>query len=178
MLATLNTTVFRSICLVWLCSIRCVDVCAQSCPTLCNPMDCITPGSSVHGIFQARILEWVAISSSRGSSKPRDQTRISCVSCIAGGDEQLSKFSKLKNLINEHTGCCDLPWSWQCYWFLALLVWVGRWPAQGTAPSLYLWLIFRPLKMTVICYCGLLWNSLSHFIPVLGGWRASLVVQW
>jgi len=41
---------------------------AQSCPTLCDPMNCSLPGSSVHGIFQARILEWVAISSSRGSS--------------------------------------------------------------------------------------------------------------
>ena len=40
----------------------------QLCPVLCNPMDCSSPGSSVHGIFQARILEWVAISSSRGSS--------------------------------------------------------------------------------------------------------------
>ena len=46
---------------------------------LCNPMDCNPPGSSVHGTFQARTLEWVAISSSRGSSWPRDQT---CVSCI------------------------------------------------------------------------------------------------
>ena len=45
---------------------------AQSCPTLCDPMDCSPPGSSVHGIFQARILEWVAISFSRGSSPPRD----------------------------------------------------------------------------------------------------------
>ena len=40
----------------------------QSCPTFCDPMDCSPPGSSVHGIFQARILEWVAISFSRGSS--------------------------------------------------------------------------------------------------------------
>ena len=56
---------------------------AQSFPTLCDPMDCSPPGSSVHGIFQARILEWVAISSSRGSSRPRDQTRAACVSCIA-----------------------------------------------------------------------------------------------
>ena len=51
---------------------------AQSCPTLCNPMDCSLPGSSVHGIFQAIILEWVAISFSRGSSQPRDQTWVSC----------------------------------------------------------------------------------------------------
>ena len=49
------------------------------CPTLCNTMDCSPPGSSVHGIFQARVLEWVAISFSRGSSWPRDQTQVSRV---------------------------------------------------------------------------------------------------
>ena len=48
----------------------------QSCLTLCNPIDCSSPGSSVHGISQARMLKWVAISSSRGSSRPRDQIRI------------------------------------------------------------------------------------------------------
>ena len=57
---------------------------AQSCPTLCDPVDCSPPGSSVHGILQARILEgvleWVAISFSRaGSSRPRDQTPVSCI---------------------------------------------------------------------------------------------------
>ena len=50
----------------------------QSCPTLCNPMDCSPPGSSDHGIFQARILEWVAMPTSRGSCRPRDQTWVSC----------------------------------------------------------------------------------------------------
>ena len=45
-------------------------------------MDCSLPGSSVHGIFQARILEWVAISFSRGSSRPRDQIHITCISHI------------------------------------------------------------------------------------------------
>ena len=50
---------------------------AQSCPTLCNPVDCSLPGSSVRGILQARILEWVTISFSRGSSWPSDQTRVS-----------------------------------------------------------------------------------------------------
>ena len=54
----------------------------QLCPTLCDPMDCSPPGSSVHGIFQARVLEWIAISSSRGSSQPRDWTCISCVSWL------------------------------------------------------------------------------------------------
>ena len=48
----------------------------------CDPMDCCLPGSSVHGIFQARILKWFAISYSRGSSWPRNWNHVSCVSCI------------------------------------------------------------------------------------------------
>ena len=52
---------------------------AQSCSTLCNPMDCSLPGSSVRGILQARVLEWVAIPFSRGSSLPRDWTQVSCI---------------------------------------------------------------------------------------------------
>ena len=54
-------------------------VVGQLCSIVCNPMDCILPGSSVHGILQARILEWVAFPFSKGSSQPRDRT---CVSCI------------------------------------------------------------------------------------------------
>ena len=50
---------------------------AQSCPTLCGPVDCSPSGSSIHGILQARILEWVAISFSRGSSQPRDRSWVS-----------------------------------------------------------------------------------------------------
>ena len=49
----------------------------QSCPTLCDPMDCSLRGFSVHGILQARILEWVTISFSRASSRPRDRTQVS-----------------------------------------------------------------------------------------------------
>ena len=66
----------------------CVGVCVctrahtQLCPTPCNLMDWSPPGASVHGNFQARILEWVAISSSKGSSWPRDQTHITCISSI------------------------------------------------------------------------------------------------
>ena len=54
----------------------------QSCPTLCDPRECSPPGNSVHGILLVRLLEWVAMPSSRGSSQPRDQTHVSCVSCI------------------------------------------------------------------------------------------------
>ena len=56
----------------------------QSCLILCDPLDCSLPGSSVHGILQARTLEWAAISYSRESSRPRDPTRISYVSYIGG----------------------------------------------------------------------------------------------
>ena len=69
----------------------CVCVCARactlscfSCVRLCDSMDCSLPGSSVHGIFQARIREWVAMPSFRQSSRPRDQICIYCGSCIAG----------------------------------------------------------------------------------------------
>ena len=50
---------------------------AQSCPTLCDPVDCSLPGSSLHGILQARVLEWGASSFSRGSSQPRNRTLVS-----------------------------------------------------------------------------------------------------
>ena len=54
----------------------------QLCPTLCNSVDCSPPDSSVHGSLQTRILEWVAMPSSRGSSQPRDQTHVSYVSWV------------------------------------------------------------------------------------------------
>ena len=72
---------------------------AQSCPTLCNPMDCSPPGSSIHGILQARGLEWVAISFSRGSSWPRDWTQVSRIGretlyCLShqGSEEELKSL--------------------------------------------------------------------------------------
>ena len=51
----------------------------QSCSTLCDPIVCTPPDSSIHGILQARILEWVAILFSRGSSQPRDRTQVSLI---------------------------------------------------------------------------------------------------
>ena len=68
----------------------------QLCPTFCGPMDCSPPGSSVHGIFQARILEWVVISYSRGSSQPSDQTHI----CLAG--RFLTTVPPGKSLFQKH----------------------------------------------------------------------------
>ena len=57
----------------------CVVLVSQSCLTLCNPTDCSPPGSSAHGVLQARILDWLDIPFSRGSSWPRDQTLVSCI---------------------------------------------------------------------------------------------------
>ena len=71
----------------------------QSCPTLCDPMGYSSPASSVHEILQARIREWVAIPSCRGSSQPRDQSPISYVSCI--GSQGLKKETKFKEYSTE-----------------------------------------------------------------------------
>ena len=68
--------------IVWLTLKICLV--AHSCPTPCDPLDFSLPGSFVLWIFQTRIVEWVAIFSCMGSSPPKDQTRISCVSCTSG----------------------------------------------------------------------------------------------
>ena len=81
-----------------------VSVCsvAQSCLTLCDPMDLSPPDSSVHGIFQARILDWIAISYSRGSSWPRNWTHCSCV-CHIGRQILLSLHHLGRPCICIHT---------------------------------------------------------------------------
>ena len=102
------------------------------------PLDCSQPGSSVHGILQARILEWVAISSSRGSSPPSDRTCISCPPALAGGFLPLVPLQKPPVLFNVGLNLpCGLPrWgsgkesACQCKrckgrWFDA---WVGKMP--------------------------------------------------
>ena len=73
----------------------------QSCPTLCDPMDCGLPGSSVHGIFLARILEQVAVSVSRRSSQPRDGTLVShivgsCFYCLSHQGSRVSSKESFK----------------------------------------------------------------------------------
>ena len=71
-----NCLVSIHLCVKLMCEVKKWNEVAQSYLTLCNPMDCSPPGCSVHGILQARILEWVAISFSRGSSWPRDWTQV------------------------------------------------------------------------------------------------------
>ena len=94
----------------WLFGFTLCVLAAQLCPTFCNPMDYSLPGSSVHGILQVRILEWIAISFSRGSSWPRDQT---LVSCIAGRFFPVScnkHTPMIQQLLQSQHG--RVEWSW------------------------------------------------------------------
>ena len=125
-------------------------------PTLCNPMDCSPPGSSVHGISQARILVCVAISFFRGSSPPRDRTCISCIGrsilCHWATGEAWHHLHQLKmgdvNLLAFHPAiplfthpfhrplafCGDLFTDWNFYLFL-LYIW--RSPPSGLYKQLH-----------------------------------------
>ena len=79
----------------------------QSCPTLCDPIDCRPPDSSVFGILQVRLLEWVAISFSRRLSQPREWTCVSCSSCTAGSFFTIELWGSLTHThIYTHTRVC------------------------------------------------------------------------
>ena len=91
--------------------LSCVVLRAQSHPTLCDPMDCSPLGSSVHGIFQARILEQVALSYARGSSQLKDRTHVSCVSCLAVGFFTIAPALQLWN------GCKNSIYFWFLWGF-------------------------------------------------------------
>ena len=115
---------------------------AQTCPTLCNPMDCSPPDSSVHGILQARILEWVANPSSRGTSWPRDQTQVSCIArrffTIWATPEISNTMADLKYTHNTHKvrrAWCRLPPQWDA----GFLFRVELEPAFPTDTSSALW---------------------------------------
>ena len=99
---------------------ECVCVCAracacslQLCSTLCDPMNCSPPGSSVHGIIQSRTLEWVVISLSRGSSQPRDWTHISCISCTAGKFFTIEPLGKPEGTIYFQVNVIWLHFLWK-----------------------------------------------------------------
>ena len=81
----------------------------QSCPTLCDPVDCSPPGSSVHGILQVRIPEWVAISFSRGSSRSRDWTQVSFVAGRRFNLWATREVSFTFRVIIDNTPCKKLP---------------------------------------------------------------------
>ena len=121
---------------------------AQLCPTVCDPVDCSLPGSSVQGIFQARILEWVAISFSRRSSWPRDWTQLSCIvgrrfTVWATRDtaEPPGKLWILKPLPMFKIGCLD-------YWVVGGFIYSGwkffvKYVLQLCSPTLCLAYFFQ-----------------------------------
>ena len=84
-----------------------MTMCAHSCLTLCKPIDCSPLGPSVHGIFQARILEQVAISFSRGSSQPRDWIQISCIADSLPSEPQGKPASACAKLLRSSLTACN-----------------------------------------------------------------------
>ena len=126
------------------CVCVCVCICGgfiiQSCLTLCSPMDCSPPGSSVHGILQARILKWVAMPSSRGSSPPRDRTQASRISggfltIWATRDMTFSpKTHPMEGCLEKLSQLTQHPW---LFWSLCpgqLLPPGGGWPSASVLP--------------------------------------------
>ena len=103
---------------------------ARSCLTLWGPMDCSPSGSSVHGISQARILEWVAISFSRGSSQPRDWT---CVSCI--GRQILYLWATWETHC-PLTGRLKRPMFWGLI-YISIYIYMCCWPFFISVPTSY-----------------------------------------
>ena len=116
----------------WIDMIVCMLV-AQSCPTFCVPMDCSPPGSSVHGLLQARILEWVVIPFSTGSSQPRDQTWVSRIASgfftVWATKEAPMKWNSTKDM--EHQG-------WGKLSQLVIFLWVQK-PQQSDGLCLTVW---------------------------------------
>ena len=118
----------------------CVCVCVytqlfQLCPTLCDPKDHSLPGSSFHGMLQARILEWVATPFSRRSSQSRDQTRVSCVSCI--GRQTLHHCTTWEALI---------------YIYIYVQLFVTPWTAAGLCSnSCHIELVMPPSHLVLCC---------------------------
>ena len=117
-------------------------MCAQSCLTVCNPMDCSPLGSSIHGILQVRRLEWVAISFSRGSSWPRNR-RVS--PALARG----FLTTELSGKPPYHPAFITEPWSPEWHH------WV--WEAEGLQP----WVLFKRLRVEAT-HQRLVWGLKSN----------------
>ena len=142
---------------------------SQSCPSLCHLMDCSLPGSSVHGILQARILEWIVMPFSRGSSQPRDRTQ---VSHITGGfftvwatreeQEYWSGFSSVQSL--------------SCVWFF-VTPWTAAHQASlsitnsGSLPKFMSIESVMPSNHLILCHPLLL---LPSIFPSIREWVSSL----
>ena len=133
----------------------CVYSVAQSCPTLCDPMYCSPPASSVHQVFQARILERVTISYSRGFSWPKDWTHVSCVSCIGRQNLYCWTMWEAQPLYMH-------PWTQSTAFFLLNILNIGY-----TCRFLFIQCLY---SITVISLCD------AQIVPKLDGGNPFIVV--
>ena len=164
----------------------------HSCLTLCDPMDCSPPGFSVHEICQARILEWVAISSFRGSSRPRDQTQVSGIAgefftVWATREALLQNWFDTIHLVFFYCSFysvpwTSLPWTWvktpywnteHCSWIKWLLT--GR-PHQVECGSSWEAMAVSAALVSDVWGSSPLWRLLSRVAPGAGwaGWAVLL----
>ena len=124
-------------------------------PTLCDPVNCSPPGSSVQGIFQARILEWVAISFSRGFSRPRDWTQVSCTAGrvfidSATRETQIYTSELMKSWLDWQTECSSLL---PGFWVIRSLLFpcrYGRIGAEFRRDSTKNWIWNKKSQMEVL----------------------------
>ena len=119
-------------------SIMHIYLIANSCLILCYPMDCNLPGSCAHGISQARILEWVAIPSSKGFSRNRDGTHVSCISCT--GRQVLHYMRHWESTFNSHTSALLASISFSKLWLNDYLIWILKLLIQVGRFGLQLWI--------------------------------------
>ena len=140
---------------------------AQSCPTLCDPMACSLPASSIHGVFQARLLEWVAISFSRGFSWPRDWTSISCIAgrCFTEAFCQSVSVQLLSRVLLFAT-----PWTAACQAFLSITNCQSP-PKPMSIESV------MPSKHLILCRPLLLLPSIFLSIRVFSN-ESALCIKW
>ena len=132
---------------------------SQSRWACCNPMGCNLPGSSVYGIFQARILKWVAISYFGGSSRPRDRTWVSWVSWLADGFFTTAPFiwSKLQKSLSGKIGELGLIPQ-----FLPLSLNYLSWNTPFFWTFISLWHSAQNLDTCIICQSYSHWASIFH----------------
>ena len=137
---------------------------AQSCPTLCDSMGCSLPGSSDYGIFQARILEWVAISFCRGSSRPRDWTQ---VSSTAGRRFILWATSEAHTYILDPTlyyqYCLHHEYSFLFSYFPVIYLFPFTFLQDNFLLALLFRIIFLLLKGCVCSVSSVMYNSLQPY---------------
>ena len=150
---------------------------AQSCLTLCDPMDCSLPGSSVHGILQARILEWVVIPFSRGSSWPRDRTWISRIQADSLPSETPKKSTHtIKGVQTE-----GIMWSLEKHHTATTSI-TGHCTCKSLEYSSPFTWAFLPTEVTTILITMITFSLLSFtnivWLPMCVAWSINNIWLW